>query len=280
MCYTRVSFLRSRWRIGRVGPYRCVSPEASSSVLLSHRKEGYSGLNILTVELPSSPACPLTEDLFSVTTCYLLPLSQVNLTYQFIVYLQGASCTITLPSSSLQQLGLPNAVANSVVVMQREITIDGHLSCWQQQSYSMKSYVACVASFASCIAFFNVNHVRLEGGKVVTFSILNDAEEDASQVFLYIEMDADASAMQIGLLYGAAYNDLGYRSTSVDLQSVSISNGPFAVALEDHSSENPCLDGAYVLYVLASNRLPGFSEDALLLEGSSVREIVRVDDYS
>ena len=37
---------------------------------------------------------------------------------------------------------------------------------------------------------------------------------------------------------------------------------------------------SYVLYVLASNRLPGFSEDALLLEGSSVREIVRVDDYS
>lgn len=252
----------------------------NSSILMSYRKEGYSGLIILTVVLPSLPSRPLTEDLFSLTSCSLLPLSEANLTYQFIVRLQAASCTITLPAFSLQQLGLPNALPNSIVVTQREITIGGELSCWQQQSYSMKSFVSCIARFGSEIAFFNVNHVSLVGGKVLTFSILNDKEDHSSQVFLYIEMDANASEMQIGLLYGAAYNDLGYRSTSVDSQSISISNGPFSVTLENYSSENPCLDGEYVLYVIASSRLPGFSEDALRLAGSTVKEIVRVDDFS
>lgn len=171
-------------------------------------------------------------------------------------------------------------MANSLTVIQQEITFRGELSCWQQQSYSMKSFVSCVVSFASQIAFFNVNHVDLVGGKVVTFSILNDEDEDTSQVFLYIEMDAEASDMQIGILYGAAYNDLGHRSMLVDSQSISVSNGPFTVTLEDHSSDNPCLDGFYELYVIASNRLPGFSEDALVLSQSTVKEIARVDDYT
>ena len=142
----------------------------------------------------------------------------------------------------------------------------------------MKSFVSCIVSFTSQISFFNVNHVSLVGGKVVTFSILNDGEADTSQVFLYIEMDAEASEMQIGLLYGAAYNDLGHRSMLVDSQKLSVSNGPFAVTLEDHSSDNPCLDGFYELYVTASNRLPGFSEDALILSQSTVKEIARMDD--
>lgn len=280
MCYTLVNFLRSQRRNRQVSAFVAFHQEGGSSVQLSHRKEGYSGLHILTVVLPSRPIRPLTEDLFSLTSCNLLPLSQTNLIYQFIIRLQSAPCTITLPDFSLQQLGLPNAMANSLTVIQQEITFRGELSCWQQQSYFMKSFVSCVVSFASQIAFFNVNHVDLVGGKVVTFSILNDEDEDTSQVFLYIEMDAEASDMQIGLLYGAAYNDLGHRSMLVDSQSISVSNGPFKVTLEDHSSDNPCLDGFYELYVVASNRLPGFSEDALILSQSTVKEIARVDDYT
>lgn len=278
MCYTLVNFLRSRWRTRQVSAFAAFYQEGGSSVLLSHRKEGYSGLQILTVVLPSTPIRPLTEDLFSLTSCNLLPLSQTNLTYQFIIRLQTAPCTITLPDFSLQQLGLSHTLANSLTVIQQEITFQGDLSCWQQQSYSMKSFVSCIVSFTSQISFFNVNHVSLVGGKVVTFSILNDGEADTSQVFLYIEMDAEASEMQIGLLYGAAYNDLGHRSMLVDSQKLSVSNGPFAVTLEDHSSDNPCLDGFYELYVTASNRLPGFSEDALILSQSTVKEIARMDD--
>lgn len=280
MCYTLVNFLRSQRRIRQVSAFAAFHQEDGSSVQLSHSKEGYSGLHILTVVLPSRPTRPLTEDLFSLTSCNLLPLSQTNLIYQFIIRLQSAPCTITLPDFSLQQLGLPNTMANSLTVIQQEITFRGELSCWQQQSYSMKSFVSCVVSFASQIAFFNVNHVNLVGGKVVTFSILNDEDEDTSQVFLYIEMDAEASDMQIGLLYGAAYNDLGHRSMLVDSQSILVSNGPFRVTLEDRSSDNPCLDGVYELYVIASNRLPGFSEDALILSQSTVKEIARVDDYT
>ena len=248
-------------------------------MILSYRKEEASNLFILSVLLPSEPSIPLTEDLFFTSACSLVPLSSSRLVYEFIIRFQSASCNITLPYSSLLQLGFPYMSSNQLTAYSlSNSVITSAMSCVQQQSFAMQSYISCIVSFSKPISFFNVKHLVLIGGHVVTFTIMN--EDDSSQVFIYIQMEEDKTELIVGLLYGAASDNEGTRSNEIEVQTINVMNHPFTVTIEDRSSLKPCVEGSYAVLVKASVTLPGLSMDSIALKGSSVLSIERVDAYS
>ena len=232
---------------------------------------------MIVVEFGEVPQTQVESRDFIASGCSLILINAEN-TYQLEVIMLAPQCSIVMERRTIYSINYtPNEKSNMLTMYRTNGTdFESKMHCSRELSAFQQFFISCELTFASPVAFFRPNYVRLSAGTVKAYSIVY-VSQNQSIVLIWIDIPSNTSdSISIQLLYGCAMNDGGNHSQESLEQQIAINSSPFPVALFVVTThQEACLRGQITLLLNSTTVIPGINANVLAVQGANISNIIR-----